>query len=64
MASSCVPSATQLLPPSALTISRVAASTPGGLLKPSLAKARKTLMELEEEYGLNVDPDALIEEIL
>ncbi len=35
----------------------------GGLLKPSLAKARKTLLELEEEYGLNVDPDALIEEI-
>ncbi|MGB7241186.1 MAG: ABC transporter ATP-binding protein [Sulfitobacter sp.] len=35
----------------------------GGLLKPSLAKARKTLLELAEEYGLNVNPDALIEEI-
>jgi simple sugar transport system ATP-binding protein len=35
----------------------------GGLLKPSLAKARKTLIELEEEYGLDVDPDAVIDEI-
>ncbi|MEX0285364.1 MAG: ABC transporter ATP-binding protein [Paracoccaceae bacterium] len=35
----------------------------GGLLRPSLARARKTLLELEKEYGLNVDPDALIEEI-
>ncbi len=35
----------------------------GGLLRPSLAKARKSLIELEEEYGLNVDPDALIEDI-
>jgi len=35
----------------------------GGLLKPSLAKARKTLLELEKEYGLNVDPDAVIEDI-
>ena len=35
----------------------------GGLLKPSLSKARKTLIELEQEYGLKVDPDALIEEI-
>jgi simple sugar transport system ATP-binding protein len=35
----------------------------GGLLKPSLAKARSTLRELAAEYELNVDPDALIEEI-
>ncbi|MEM1073523.1 MAG: ABC transporter ATP-binding protein [Pseudomonadota bacterium] len=35
----------------------------GGLLRPSLAKARKTLIELEQEYGLNVDPDALIEDL-
>jgi ABC-type uncharacterized transport system ATPase subunit len=35
----------------------------GGLLKPSLAKARKSLISLAAEYELNVDPDALIEEI-
>ena len=35
----------------------------GGFLKPSLAKARKTLLELAAEYELNIDPDALIEEI-
>jgi simple sugar transport system ATP-binding protein len=35
----------------------------GGLLRPSLAKARKTLLELEHEYGLNVDPDAIIEDL-
>ncbi|MGJ8544449.1 MAG: ABC transporter ATP-binding protein [Sulfitobacter sp.] len=35
----------------------------GRLLKPSLAKARKSLVELAEDYGLNVDPDALIEDI-
>ena len=35
----------------------------GMLLRPSLAKARRTLVELAEEYGLNVNPDALIEEI-
>ncbi|WP_234171125.1 ABC transporter ATP-binding protein [Ruegeria pomeroyi] len=35
----------------------------GGLLKPSLAKARRTLAELAAEYELNVDPDAVIEEI-
>ena len=35
----------------------------GRLLRPSLAKARKTLIELEQEYGLNVDPDAVIEDI-
>ena len=35
----------------------------GWSLKPSLAKARRTLVELAEDYGLNVDPDALIEDI-
>ncbi len=35
----------------------------GGLLQPSLAKARQTLIELEQEYGLNVDPDAVIEDL-
>lgn len=35
----------------------------GGLLKPSLSKARKTLQELAREYELNVDPDARIDEI-
>ena len=35
----------------------------GALLTPSLAKARTSLTELAEEYGLDVDPDALIEEI-
>ncbi|WP_424985948.1 ABC transporter ATP-binding protein [Microbulbifer sp. S227A] len=35
----------------------------GRMLTPSLAKARKVLVELEREYGLNVDPDARIEDI-
>jgi len=35
----------------------------GGLLKPSLAKARKSLENLAQEYGLDVKPDAIIEEI-
>lgn len=35
----------------------------GRLLKPSLAKARASLIELAQEYGLNVDPDARIESI-
>ena len=35
----------------------------GWSLATSLAKARKTLVELAAEYELNVDPDALIEEI-
>ncbi len=35
----------------------------GGLLRPSLAKARRSLTDLSKEYGLEVDPDALIEEI-
>ncbi len=35
----------------------------GALLKPSLAKARKLLKELAEEYELEVDPDERIEEL-
>jgi simple sugar transport system ATP-binding protein len=35
----------------------------GALLRPSLAKARKLLTELAAEYELNVDPDALIEDL-
>ncbi|MDJ0825607.1 MAG: ABC transporter ATP-binding protein [Rhodobacter sp.] len=35
----------------------------GALLRPSLSKARGELKRLAEEYELNVDPDALIEEI-
>ncbi len=35
----------------------------GWSLKPSRAKARRTLVELADDYGLNVDPDALIEDI-
>ena len=35
----------------------------GALLGPSLAKARKTLTALAREYELNVDPDALIENL-
>lgn len=35
----------------------------GGLLKPSLSKARKILKELAQEYELNVDPDKRIDEI-
>jgi simple sugar transport system ATP-binding protein len=35
----------------------------GGLLRPSLAKARGELKRLAEQYELSVDPDALIEEI-
>ena len=34
-----------------------------GLLRPSLARARRELKSLAEEYELNVDPDALIEEV-
>ncbi len=33
----------------------------GKLLRPSLAKARKALLELAEEYDLHVDPDAVVE---
>ena len=35
----------------------------GGLLKPSLSKARGVLKHLAQEYQLNVDPDALIENL-
>ncbi len=35
----------------------------GARLRPSLAKARSLLAELAEEYELNVNPDALIEEL-
>ena len=35
----------------------------GGLLRPSLSKARKSLKNLEKEYGLEVNPDAIIEDI-
>ena len=35
----------------------------GWKLKPSLAKARRSLVELAEDYGLNVDPDALVQDI-
>ncbi|QFS81874.1 Galactose/methyl galactoside import ATP-binding protein MglA [Roseivivax sp. THAF40] len=33
----------------------------GGLLRPSLAKARDVLKQLADEYGLSVDPDAPVE---
>jgi len=35
----------------------------GGLLMPSLGKARKLLKQLSDEYELSVDPDALIEDL-
>ncbi|UWR21661.1 ABC transporter ATP-binding protein [Sulfitobacter sp. S190] len=35
----------------------------GKFLKPSIANARRTLVELADDYGLNVDPDALISDI-
>ena len=35
----------------------------GARLRPSLAKARRLLTELAEEYELNVDPDAKIEDL-
>ncbi|QBX99608.1 ABC transporter ATP-binding protein [Rhodophyticola sp. CCM32] len=35
----------------------------GALLQPSIAKARKLLTELAHEYGLEVDPDAIVEEL-
>ncbi len=35
----------------------------GALLRPSLAKARRVLKELAEEYELDVDPDEVIEEL-
>ncbi|MFD1913897.1 ABC transporter ATP-binding protein [Halodurantibacterium flavum] len=35
----------------------------GALLRPSLAKARRSLTDLAREYELNVDPDARIEDL-
>ncbi|WP_319825743.1 ABC transporter ATP-binding protein [Thalassovita sp.] len=35
----------------------------GRLLKPSLAKARRELKQLAADYGLNVNPDAVIQDI-
>ncbi len=35
----------------------------GALLRPSLGKARKILADLAEEYELDVDPDALIQDL-
>ncbi|MEO1238554.1 MAG: ATP-binding cassette domain-containing protein, partial [Pseudomonadota bacterium] len=35
----------------------------GALLRPSLKKARATLKSLADEYELNVDPDAVIEDL-
>ncbi|MCV2882660.1 ABC transporter ATP-binding protein [Actibacterium sp. XHP0104] len=35
----------------------------GRLLRPSLAKARKSLKELAADYELHIDPDALIEDL-
>lgn len=35
----------------------------GPLLRPSLAKARKVLADLAREYELDVDPDAVVEEL-
>ncbi len=35
----------------------------GALLRPSLAKARKVLLELAREYELEVDPDEIIENL-
>ena len=35
----------------------------GRLLRPTLAKARKLLKQLSDDYELSVDPDALIEDI-
>ena len=34
----------------------------GAMLQPSVAKARKLLKQLAEEYQLHVDPDAVVEE--
>ncbi len=35
----------------------------GPMLRPTLAKARKSLTELAAEYELNVDPDAIVENL-
>ncbi|MEN8935104.1 MAG: ABC transporter ATP-binding protein, partial [Planktotalea arctica] len=35
----------------------------GPMLRPSLAKARRSLTDLAAEYGLDVDPDAIVENL-
>lgn len=35
----------------------------GAMLRPSLAKARQSLTDLAREYGLDVDPDAIVENL-
>ncbi|MEJ6393773.1 ABC transporter ATP-binding protein [Gymnodinialimonas sp. 2305UL16-5] len=35
----------------------------GAMLQPSIAKARRTLTELAHEYGLDVNPDAVVEDL-
>ena len=35
----------------------------GAMLRPSIGKARKLLTDLAHEYGLEVDPDAVVEEL-
>jgi ABC-type uncharacterized transport system ATPase subunit len=35
----------------------------GAMLRPSLAKARQSLTDLASEYGLDVDPDAIVENL-
>ena len=35
----------------------------GAMLRPSLAKARKSLLSLARDYEMNVDPDAIVEEL-
>ncbi|MFB2595611.1 ABC transporter ATP-binding protein [Paracoccus sp. p4-l81] len=35
----------------------------GALLRPSLGKARRVLRDLAREYGLDVDPDAVVEDL-
>ncbi|MEX3016598.1 ABC transporter ATP-binding protein [Gymnodinialimonas hymeniacidonis] len=38
-------------------------SEDGAMLRPSISKARKVLIDLEKEYGLEVDPDAVVEDL-
>ncbi|WP_224813759.1 ABC transporter ATP-binding protein [Hasllibacter sp. MH4015] len=35
----------------------------GAMLRPSISKARKVLIDLEKEYGLEVNPDAIVEDL-
>ena len=35
----------------------------GAMLRPSLAKARESLLSLARDYEMNVDPDAIVEEL-